>query len=801
MRRKIGALLATILVTFTVLSACGGSGSNSGPTPPPTPPQSASSSIIGVASKGLLSGATVTAYTLNAAGVKGKILGTTTTDLNGAYAIDLGTYSGAVLVEVVGGAYTDESTGFANTANSTLLRAAVANASGAIKVAVTPMTEIAVELAGTLTAANIDSANTVVSNMIGGTNIITVMPVNVLASSPSTTDARNYGLALATISQMVKDGTASSVSNAISQIVGDLANNMLAITGTNMSAALNTFIASGNNQTGLTAGTAPVVAAVSYATSNKIILGSHIYRVGAYPSGLTHDATGNIWVANWGSNNVTKLSPTGTVLGTYAVGLNPWNIAIDSSNNVWVTNSGSNSVSKLSSIGTVIATYPVGASPRGIQVDGSGNLWVANYNDNTLYKLNSSDGAILCTFTTSTGPFNLKSDSSGTIWVTNYGNGTGNSITAVNSNCNLINNYTAGTGPHNIDIDSAGYLWVSNAGNDSSPGNTVSKLTSTGLYVGTYTVGSQPRQITFDNSGNVWVASMGSAAVPGDAITVLSPAGAVINTVATGGYRGAGMTKDPSGNIWIANYGSGTVTVFYTGTPPAMGTVPATVNISGKAIDRATYIPVPGLTITARHPWDTDNTNTIAQTTSAADGSFSLTVSYGIDLYLNISGSSSGVKYVGLNLPILRNVTQPFSVTDHLAIKLSDLNSAVNAATYNGSTYAGGIGSRAWLFLDAFAVGTMNTTGREIAGVTYSGTPFITYFGYNDGTNFRSIVSPPTVNATVADPDNNDTPSGAVAYNTSALILAGTASKSGSPSVTDELPLVPGEATYDLVNY
>ncbi len=54
-----------------------------------------------------------------------------------------------------------------------------------------------------------------------------------------------------------------------------------------------------------------------------------------------------MWVANYGSNKVTKLRASdGTVLGTFAVGANPWGVAFDGVN-IWVTNYGSNNVTKL----------------------------------------------------------------------------------------------------------------------------------------------------------------------------------------------------------------------------------------------------------------------------------------------------------------------------------------------------------------------------------------------------------------------------------------------------------------------
>jgi DNA-binding beta-propeller fold protein YncE len=53
-----------------------------------------------------------------------------------------------------------------------------------------------------------------------------------------------------------------------------------------------------------------------------------------------------MWVTNQGSNNVTKLSPEGAALGTFAVGNEPDAIAFDGTN-MWVTNGLGNNVTAL----------------------------------------------------------------------------------------------------------------------------------------------------------------------------------------------------------------------------------------------------------------------------------------------------------------------------------------------------------------------------------------------------------------------------------------------------------------------
>jgi DNA-binding beta-propeller fold protein YncE len=64
---------------------------------------------------------------------------------------------------------------------------------------------------------------------------------------------------------------------------------------------------------------------------------STTYPVGGAPEGVAFDGT-NIWVAIYGSNNVTKLlASSGAVVGTYPVGSYPTGVAFDGTN-IWVAN-------------------------------------------------------------------------------------------------------------------------------------------------------------------------------------------------------------------------------------------------------------------------------------------------------------------------------------------------------------------------------------------------------------------------------------------------------------------------------
>lgn len=127
----------------------------------------------------------------------------------------------------------------------------------------------------------------------------------------------------------------------------------------------------------------PYVFLVSPTTGTEITR----YSTGTNPSGINIDASGSIWIANYGSNSVTKLADSGALLGTYSVGSGPEGIAFDLNGNVWVTNRNSNNVSVLSPSGVTIDTLNVGVNPTRIARDPSGNIWTTNFLENSVTKI------------------------------------------------------------------------------------------------------------------------------------------------------------------------------------------------------------------------------------------------------------------------------------------------------------------------------------------------------------------------------------------------------------------------------
>ena len=126
--------------------------------------------------------------------------------------------------------------------------------------------------------------------------------------------------------------------------------------------------------------------------------------VAAGPRSIVSDEEGTIWVACYLSHKidpktgadlggiVNKIVNT-TVVDSINVGSNPAAITCDTSNTIWVANSGSNTVSRILKSKKVV-DFEVGARPVALVNDSYGNVIVANYDGNTVTIIETSSKAI-----------------------------------------------------------------------------------------------------------------------------------------------------------------------------------------------------------------------------------------------------------------------------------------------------------------------------------------------------------------------------------------------------------------------
>ena len=167
-------------------------------------------------------------------------------------------------------------------------------------------------------------------------------------------------------------------------------------------------IITGNGPLGIAVDAAGNVYTANYDSNNvsKIIpninddvlgISTILGETGSGPSAIAVDADGNVYTANRNSNNVSKITPNGasSILGTTGEG--PRAIALDAVGNVYTANALASNMSKITPDGfstTSETSQTIGGSdPRGIALDAAGNVYMPNFLSNNLTKI-TPDGTV-----------------------------------------------------------------------------------------------------------------------------------------------------------------------------------------------------------------------------------------------------------------------------------------------------------------------------------------------------------------------------------------------------------------------
>jgi streptogramin lyase len=278
-----------------------------------------------------------------------------------------------------------------------------------------------------------------------------------------------------------------------------------------------------------------------------------VFAVGNTPLDVKADAAGNAWVANFGSNNVTKLSPAGAPVGTYATGAGPGAVAIDAGSNVWVANFSGNSLTKLATNGNLVGTYPLPANsmPTELAIDTAGNVWTANQNGDTISKV-SPAGAVLGTFAAGDWPIAITVDGGNNVWVANQSSHT---VMKFDTNGVQQGTFPCGTFPKSVAVDPGGNIWVLNANVGSmNAADTLTKLSAAGAILNTYPLPNTSVRLTISTTGDLWVTGWST-----NLLMKYDMAGNQLTTYLTGTNPNR-LTIDTARNVaWVTNTGGNNV--------------------------------------------------------------------------------------------------------------------------------------------------------------------------------------------------------------------------------------------------
>lgn len=271
------------------------------------------------------------------------------------------------------------------------------------------------------------------------------------------------------------------------------------------------------------------------------------------PTSLACDAAGNVFVADFTSNKIRKITPAGivsTYAGTGTPGSangaaavatfsNPNYIATDASGNVYVAESATSRIRKITTTG-IVSTLVLMTNPNGLAFDGVNSLYAST--PNTIYKID---------LTTSVSTLYAGSNTTGST-----------DGPAASASFNQISGLV---------VDAFGNLYVTDAGNYKirkvTPAGVVSTFAGSGTFGYLDGAANVARfrtmfQMIFDASGNLLVVDGTSYR-----IRSITPSGVVstyagngVSNVLNGPIASAelgdprGISKDASGNIFISEF-------------------------------------------------------------------------------------------------------------------------------------------------------------------------------------------------------------------------------------------------------
>lgn len=245
------------------------------------------------------------------------------------------------------------------------------------------------------------------------------------------------------------------------------------------------------------------------------------------PYGIAADGLGNVYVADYSTNEIRTIGPTGTIFhavgtGTACMGGDggpatsggvnrPWGLACDNSNNVYIADYSNNRIRKINAVSGTISTIagigPAGytgdggpatsaqlLNPTGVAVDPSGNVYIADMGNHVIRMINTagiistvvgtgasgdSNDGIMATDAKLNVPRDVGADAAGNIYVVEEAT---SRIRFVNHTTGIMTTVAGGNGwgltgdggpataakmgwPCSIALDAAGNMYVADYGN------------------------------------------------------------------------------------------------------------------------------------------------------------------------------------------------------------------------------------------------------------------------------------------------------------------------------------------------
>lgn len=270
---------------------------------------------------------------------------------------------------------------------------------------------------------------------------------------------------------------------------------------------------------------------------------------------------------------VAALAPnTASVISTGSVTLiAPYQIALDGAGNMFIANYGAQNVLKVAIAGSGASVVGTGSETLsnvgGVALDGAGNLFIADYGNGRIVVVTPQGVAsVLSISGLSPGlnnPLALAFDAAGNLYIADSTNGrivrvssllVGSTSTGVGSVVST-GSYTLGSMVPAVAVDATETVYIADATNDRIvkviAAGAASLLAASGVTL------NSPQGVAVDGMNNVYIADSGNSRI----VEVTTAGGAsVVSTLGLANPSTlsgpAGVSVDPSGNIFIPDTGN-----------------------------------------------------------------------------------------------------------------------------------------------------------------------------------------------------------------------------------------------------
>ncbi|MCK4540551.1 hypothetical protein KAU09_05395, partial [Candidatus Parcubacteria bacterium] len=245
----------------------------------------------------------------------------------------------------------------------------------------------------------------------------------------------------------------------------------------------------------------------------------------------------------------------GQLIGTYNVGANPSRTAVNvETGDIWIANRDSENVTKLDINGAHLKTCNTGTGPRGVAIEENGDVWIGNNGGGTVVKISGDDNnCSILEIVAVPAPYGLAIDSDGNIWSKGPG---GAYKIDVNSSFNVTHYPT--TGGYGITVDLDDNVWLGGHGG----GYAAIRINPSTSAVDYFGAGYSGLGLTIDLNNDIWVGTYTNNGIlkisPGNH----PPAQDYLFRRNSGGSDAHGACGDSKGNVWVVNNNSGTARVF-----------------------------------------------------------------------------------------------------------------------------------------------------------------------------------------------------------------------------------------------